>query len=130
MPEPPDSKKTGGRLTGADMNKYFESFADRLLQGRIRFNAEIKNVARADGGGWSVLIKDMTTGTEEIMHYQKIVVCTGVRGFIYVRLDRNANSCFRDVVNLLFPPSCLPACIYFKVQCATHPTSSRILQIF
>jgi len=78
MPLPPKSKETGGRLTGADMNKYFESFADTLLPGKILYNREILNASRRQEGGWKVLVKNKLNGGEETLHYDKIVVCTGV----------------------------------------------------
>lgn len=78
MPPPAKSKETGGRLTGADMNRYFESFADRFLKGKILFNVEILNVSRNARGGWNVLVNDKINGLDNLLHYDKIVVCTGV----------------------------------------------------
>jgi hypothetical protein len=79
MSLPANSKVTGGRLDGATMNTYMESFAERFLQGRIRFNVEITKAVRDHGGvgGWIVYIQDKISGDEKL-RYDKIVVCTGV----------------------------------------------------
>jgi dimethylaniline monooxygenase (N-oxide forming) len=82
MPPPTKSKETGGRLTGEDMNNYFESFADRFLKGKILFNVEVLNVSRNPRGGWSVLVNNKLNGLETRLHYDKIVVCTGVGSFL------------------------------------------------
>jgi cation diffusion facilitator CzcD-associated flavoprotein CzcO len=80
MSLPANSKVTGGRLDGATMNAYMESFAETFLNGRIRFNVEITKAVRDNSGvgGWTVYIQDKISGDEEKLRYDKIVVCTGV----------------------------------------------------
>ncbi|KAI5122659.1 hypothetical protein M0805_007920 [Coniferiporia weirii] len=80
MPPPKSAETTGGRLTGDAMQQYMENFAERFLQGRIRYQVEILNISRNTNGNgnWTVLIKDMVKeGTEEQLVFDKIVLCTG-----------------------------------------------------
>jgi hypothetical protein len=82
MPPPSGSKATGGRLTGYDIGLYLESFAERFLKDKFRFNVQMLNVSRNPDrnlGGWIVSIIDKVSGNQEEIHYDKIVLCTGVR---------------------------------------------------
>ena len=73
MPLPADGKVTGDRMTGEAMQKYMESFADRFLKGRIRFNVEVKRVYRNADGKWVV---DIEQGDSLV--FDKLALCTGV----------------------------------------------------
>lgn len=85
MPPPKDNKKSGGRLTGEDLMEYMESFTDRFLQGRMRYNTIVTNIRRDDkdsdsaGRRWVVSVRDRDTGAESQLRYHRIVLCTGVR---------------------------------------------------
>jgi dimethylaniline monooxygenase (N-oxide forming) len=79
MREPDGSAKTGGRLSGEDVRQYMEDFAERFLNGKIRFETEILNIRRGEyGRGWMVVVHDKRTGTEKVLNYSRIVLCTGV----------------------------------------------------
>ena len=83
MHEPYGSVKTGGRLSGEDVRQYMESFAEKFLKGKIRFETEVVNIRRGDHGrGWNVLVQDKRTGTKKVSYYSRVVLCTGVS---YVR---------------------------------------------
>jgi dimethylaniline monooxygenase (N-oxide forming) len=79
MREPDGAVKTGGRLSGEDVRKYMEEFAERFLNGKIRFETEVFDIRRGDHErGWKVLSRDRNTGTEKISCYSRIILCTGV----------------------------------------------------
>jgi hypothetical protein len=80
MHPPDNSVKTGGRLSGEDVRKYMEDFAERFLKGKIRFETEVLNIRRGDHGrGWKVLVRDgRTGGVEKVSYYSRIILCTGV----------------------------------------------------
>lgn len=78
MKPPPNSSKTGGRLTGEVMSEYMESFAENFLQGRITYSTEVMKIRRGENNdGWIIQTKDLTTSTVTETHYSKIVLCTG-----------------------------------------------------
>ncbi|KAJ6507903.1 FAD/NAD-P-binding domain-containing protein [Mycena vitilis] len=78
MTVPPDSSATGGRLTGDDMRSYMQGFADTLLPGKIRFDADILNVSRDKADfTWAISTRDRNTGVSETRKFAKIVLCTG-----------------------------------------------------
>ncbi|KAJ3017760.1 hypothetical protein NUW54_g508 [Trametes sanguinea] len=70
---------TGGdRLSGYDMNKYFETFASRFLEGKIQFNLHVHNIRRPTSGqGWLLDISDLKSGIQETREYARLVMCTG-----------------------------------------------------
>lgn len=80
MRAPDNSVKTGGRLSGEDVQQYMEDFAERYLKGKIRFETEVLNIRRGDHGrGWKVLVRDgRAGGTEKVSYYSRIILCTGV----------------------------------------------------
>jgi len=92
MPAPADAAATGGRLSGVDMCNYMESFADKFLKGKLRYETEVLNVSR-DGATstWLVKVKILKTGTLETLKYSRIVLCTGVRP-IYI---------YRSIIEIL-----------------------------
>jgi dimethylaniline monooxygenase (N-oxide forming) len=77
MPIPQNHKESGGRLTGEDMQNYFELFAERFLQRRILFDTLIENISYANGG-WDLKAVDLQTKKHSILHFDKIVLCSGV----------------------------------------------------
>ncbi|KAJ6620258.1 FAD/NAD-P-binding domain-containing protein [Mycena sp. CBHHK59/15] len=78
MSAPPDSSTTGGRLTGQDMRKYMQEFADNLLPGKIMFDTEILSIRRDDvDSSWIISIQNRSTGASETLHFSKVVLCTG-----------------------------------------------------
>ncbi|CAL1698410.1 unnamed protein product [Somion occarium] len=77
MPLPANANVTGGRLSGEDMRAYMESFADRFLKDRIKYDTEALNICRRNGGGWVVTAKGLNSGTMFELEYDKIVLCTG-----------------------------------------------------
>lgn len=102
---PPPSIPSENRITGFDLRSYFESFADKFLHGRIRFNTEVVSIKRKwnstslrvvpgtmggkrgrkesteRGGGWLLRVrKNGTMGREEDVEFDKVVLCTGVSG--------------------------------------------------
>ena len=93
MRAPDDSIKTGGRLSGDDVQQYLEDFAERFLKGKIRFETEVLNVHRRDNGrGWKVLVRDRRTGgSEKVSYFSRIVLCTGVSFHRYCRVDLRAH---------------------------------------
>ena len=87
MPAPSQSQETGGRLSGDDMRKYMEAFADRYLKGRIRYNMDILRVSRHIPGkdgyqgsskGWTVEVQDRKSESHFTLDYDKVVLCSGV----------------------------------------------------
>jgi dimethylaniline monooxygenase (N-oxide forming) len=70
---PAKAADTGGRLSGDDMSTYFESFAETLLPGKIKFGTEVINISRVGAKSWAVKTSD---GQE--FKYSRIVLCTGV----------------------------------------------------
>jgi dimethylaniline monooxygenase (N-oxide forming) len=88
MPPPSDDKSTGGRLTGIDVRNYFESFTERFLKGKIRYNMEILNIRRHDtdangGDKWILTINDINSGVDSELLFDKVVLCTGVSAYHY-----------------------------------------------
>lgn len=77
MPPPANESATGGRLSGDDMQQYMESFADKFLRGKIRYEVEVMKVIRSAVGQWTVKVQDIRSGEEEL-HFDKVVLCTGV----------------------------------------------------
>ncbi|KZP03480.1 FAD/NAD-P-binding domain-containing protein [Athelia psychrophila] len=81
MPERPDFKATGGRLSGEDMRGYMESYADRFVKNSIRYNVEVLRVQRVESGSkepnWAITFRDRGTGAQGVLKYDKLVLCTG-----------------------------------------------------
>lgn len=79
MDHPPDSAKTGGRLTGYDMRRYMQEFSDKFLQDRIRFSTEVVKIERDETQElpWILHIRNQD-GSEELLNYARVVLCTGV----------------------------------------------------
>jgi dimethylaniline monooxygenase (N-oxide forming) len=86
MPQPSNSEETGGRLSGEDMRKYMENFADRFLKGRIRYNMDVLRISRhapskdnKTAKGWTIEVMDRKTESQFQLDYDKVVLCAGVR---------------------------------------------------
>lgn len=89
MPAPAQSDETGGRLSGDDMRKYMESFAERFLKGRVRYNMDVLRISRHVPGkndpagsvkGWTVEVQDRKNESHFQLDYDKVVLCSGVGG--------------------------------------------------
>lgn len=117
MPERPDFKATGGRLSGEDMRGYMESYADRFLKNAIRYNVEVTAVRRiadaSKASNWAVTCTDKLSGTQEELRFDKVVLCTGVSSIsiyailkydLHIYAERGlANRSFRKTSHLLPP---------------------------
>ena len=90
MSVPLNSQETGGRLCADNMRKYMETFADRFLRGRIRYNMDVLRISRHspvkdEAGkavkmpGWTIDVVDRKTGSQFTLDYDKVVLCSGVR---------------------------------------------------
>ncbi|KAK7676325.1 hypothetical protein QCA50_020708 [Cerrena zonata] len=84
MLPPSNSKATGGRLSGDDMQTYMESFADHFLKGRIRYQVEALRLRRSNsnsnsksGSRWVITIRDERDGSTSEVEYDKVVLCSG-----------------------------------------------------
>lgn len=78
MPSPVNSSETGGRLTGDDMRRYMQAFADRFLPGVICYETEVLQIKRSeDGTSWDVLVQT-TDSTQTVLTFSRIVLCSGV----------------------------------------------------
>ncbi|KAI6098806.1 FAD/NAD(P)-binding domain-containing protein [Pisolithus croceorrhizus] len=73
MPPPQNQKRLGGE----DMCSYMEKFADTFLAGKIQFETEVLNIRRATGSGWEIQVQDLRTKVNQILVYDRIVLCTG-----------------------------------------------------
>lgn len=83
MPPPLKSSTTGGRLSGEDLSNYFQDFAKRFLEDRIRFGVEVLRIKRGESGhSWMVLLEDISVGARETLEFDKLVLCTGVSPFL------------------------------------------------
>ncbi|TFK60203.1 FAD/NAD(P)-binding domain-containing protein [Pluteus cervinus] len=81
LPMPPP-KQAGGRLSGADISAYMESFADRFLKGNIRFRVEVLNLRRVmdeetSKSKWVVKVQDKKMSKVEELTYSRVILCTG-----------------------------------------------------
>lgn len=91
MPSPEGHTKTGGRLSGYDVQRYLEDFGARFLNGKIRFETEVLNIRRGDHGkGWSVRVRDTKSASPDtavqVLHYPRIVLCSGVSVIVFILL--------------------------------------------
>ncbi|EGN94619.1 hypothetical protein SERLA73DRAFT_77381 [Serpula lacrymans var. lacrymans S7.3] len=71
------------RPSGTEMRQYMEAFADRFLNGKIRFNTQVVNIHRWDQGnnqeavkGWAISVQN-SDGTAEQLFYDIVVLCSG-----------------------------------------------------
>lgn len=105
MPQPMNSEETGGRLSGEDMRKYMESFAERFLRGRIRYNMDVLRISRhaptknATGKvkaakGWTIEVMDRKTQSQFQLDYDKVVLCSGVCCLSLVVRTIYSSQCF------------------------------------
>ena len=87
MQAPSQSDETGGRLSGEDMRKYMENFANRYLKGRIRYNTDVLRISRHVPSktdpknsvkGWTIEVQDRKTESHFTLDYDKVVLCSGV----------------------------------------------------
>ena len=82
MPNPEGAEETGGHITGLGMCEYIETFYSKFLEGKatFKFETEILNVKRIEKGSWEVEVQDLPTGGVKVIHFARIILCTGVRG--------------------------------------------------
>ena len=66
-----------GHMSGDDMCAYAETFSERFLQGRFRYSTHVRKLRRLTDGWWLDTV-NVVTGVEERLHYEKLVLCTGV----------------------------------------------------
>lgn len=87
LPMPPAKHPESGRLSGEDLWAYMQSYADRFLKGRIRFNTEVERIRRERNGGWHITARDTRTmELIEDLQFDKLVLCTGVRFSLFSAL--------------------------------------------
>ncbi|KZV98736.1 FAD/NAD(P)-binding domain-containing protein [Exidia glandulosa HHB12029] len=79
LPMPPPKDTLGGRLSGEEVTTYLEAFAGKFLKDRIMFAFDVKNIVRGDlGSGWDITVQPIGVAQRQsVMHFDKIVVCTG-----------------------------------------------------
>jgi dimethylaniline monooxygenase (N-oxide forming) len=86
MPAPKGWKESGGRITGEELRLYLESFSERFLKGKIRYDTVVTSVRRmrtekrepnTNGTHWIVTIRDRNTGQEQLLKYDRVMLCTG-----------------------------------------------------
>lgn len=77
LPMPPPQNPTQKRPGGEDMCAYMEKFADTFFAGKIRFETEVLNIRRATGSGWEIEVQDLRTNVNQVLVYDRIVLCTG-----------------------------------------------------
>jgi dimethylaniline monooxygenase (N-oxide forming) len=87
MPPPANDKATGGRLTGIDVQKYLEIYAERFLKGKTRYDTEVLNIRRPEtgvdngDGNWIVTVRDVVSNVRSELWFDKLVLCSGVSFF-------------------------------------------------
>ncbi|PPQ99019.1 hypothetical protein CVT26_014396 [Gymnopilus dilepis] len=79
MPTPEGAEETGGHITGLGMCEYMETFYSKFLDGKatFKFETEILNVKRIEKGSWEVEVQDLPTGGVKVIHFARIILCTG-----------------------------------------------------
>ncbi|KAG2010574.1 hypothetical protein CC2G_013389 [Coprinopsis cinerea AmutBmut pab1-1] len=130
MPPPENADKTGGRLRGEDMCEYMERFANEFLEGKAKFvmRTEVLDVRRIEGprspeghsdsDGWNPLnpwpwhvkVKNLDSDVEEMLHFARVVLATGVSPSV------------RHIVSRSSSPSAKPRYDYQKFwpPCMVH----------
>ncbi len=74
---PPE--KADGRLSGAEIHRYVDTFVTRFLEGRIEYGIEVQNICRNPSGrNWTIEVQNVHTGDRETREYGRVVLCTGV----------------------------------------------------
>ncbi|VDB92271.1 unnamed protein product [Peniophora sp. CBMAI 1063] len=71
---PPEN--ADGHMSGDDMCAYAETFAERYLARHFRYNTFVRKLHRLKDG-WQLDTVHVHTGAEEVLHYDKVVLCTG-----------------------------------------------------
>ncbi|KAL1940036.1 hypothetical protein VTO73DRAFT_9371 [Trametes versicolor] len=78
MPPPAAGGALRGRLSGPEVSKYFETFAETFLEDNIQFGKEVRRVRRHPSGeGWQFDVRDLGSGHVETRECVRIVLCTG-----------------------------------------------------
>ncbi|KAJ7067183.1 FAD/NAD-P-binding domain-containing protein [Mycena amicta] len=84
MDRPANTAATGGRLTGDDLHRYTQTFTEKFLQGKIQYETYVLSVLREAEGGWIISVRDLKTGIEQTLRFDKVVLCTGGSNKPYV----------------------------------------------
>ncbi|KAI0638615.1 FAD/NAD(P)-binding domain-containing protein [Trametes polyzona] len=78
MPPPSAGGVLRGRLSGAEMSQYFETFAETFLKGHVRLGQDVRQIRRHPSGkGWLLEVYDIRRGVTETKEYRRVVLCTG-----------------------------------------------------
>ncbi|KAI0832857.1 FAD/NAD(P)-binding domain-containing protein [Trametes gibbosa] len=78
MPPPAAGGKLRGRLSGPEVSRYFEAFADKYLKDVIKLGKDVQKIRRHPSGrGWQLDVYDVRSDRIEIREYARIVLCTG-----------------------------------------------------
>ncbi|KAH9854922.1 hypothetical protein C2E23DRAFT_43565 [Lenzites betulinus] len=78
MPPPAAGGKLRGRLSGPEVSRYFQAFADKYLKDNIKLGKDVRRIRRHPSGrGWQLEVLDVASGRTEIQEYARIVLCTG-----------------------------------------------------
>ncbi|KAI0371492.1 FAD/NAD(P)-binding domain-containing protein [Pilatotrama ljubarskyi] len=78
MPPPVAGGPLRGRLSGAEVSRYFNTFADTFLKDKIQLGKDVQQIRRHPSGeGWQLDIRDVVSGRQETRDYARIVLCTG-----------------------------------------------------
>ncbi|KAI0355438.1 FAD/NAD-P-binding domain-containing protein [Trametes cingulata] len=78
MPPPAAGGPLRGRLSGAEVSRYFKRFADTFIKDKIQLGKDVQQIRRHPSGeGWQLDIRDINSGRQETKDYARIVLCTG-----------------------------------------------------
>ncbi|KAI0758131.1 FAD/NAD(P)-binding domain-containing protein [Fomes fomentarius] len=79
--------KADGRLSGAEIHRYVDTFVTRFLEGRIEYGIEVQNIRRNPSGRkWIIEVQNVDTGYREMREYGRVVLCTGVSTTVPIRI--------------------------------------------
>lgn len=88
MPPPDKSAATGGRLSGLDICNYMEKYYELFVKEKatFKFNTEVVDISRDEGGTWLVRTENLQTGAKETLKYCRIILGTGVSHMVDVMM--------------------------------------------
>ena len=118
MPPPEDGSQ---RLSGFDLCKYVEKFADKFVLGRAKFHfqTEVLNIERDEDGKWNVAVEDLPTKSLRTLTFSRIILATGV--------SRSISTIF-GVTYLDNSTSIIKGCSYPSVPAAISQTAAEKAQ--
>ena len=133
MPPPLKAAETGGRLSGDDMCAYMQDFADKFLEGKIKFGTEVTNICRSEDGTWLVNVVHLRNGAQETLKFSRIVLCTGVSSSP-VDQDSAQTKILNRVAVILMSPKNYPSprrkMLSIVAKCCIPRTFDQSLMIF